>query len=253
MALRYMIVDDEPPGRTNLRLAMKAHADWQLVGECEGTADARAVLAAQEVDVVFLDVQMPLESGLVLARELSRLREPPLIVFVTAHSAHAIEAFEVHALDYLLKPLDDARLAQAVERCAAMLGGHQRAAYGAALRDYAAAGAGGAPSRVDHINVRSVGRIERIAIDDICWIESAGNYAQLHLAGRTVLHRITLNSMAALLPPGAFLRVHRGAIVRRDQIARLDSTGDATWRLHLRCGGAVAVSERYLDAVKAAM
>jgi two-component system LytT family response regulator len=256
MAVRYLIVDDEPPGRTNLRLAMKAHAGWQLVGECEGTADARAVLASQEVDVVFLDVQMPLESGLVLARELSRLREPPLIVFVTAHSAHAIEAFEVHALDYLLKPLDDARLAQAVERCAAMLGGRQRAAYGAALRDYAAAGAddaGDATRRVDHINVRSVGRIERIAIDDICWIESAGNYAQLHLPGRTVLHRITLNGMAALLPPGAFLRVHRGAIVRRDQIARLDSSGDATWRLHLRCGGAVAVSERYLDAVKAAM
>lgn len=252
MTVRYLIVDDEPPGRTNLRLAMAAHAGWQLVAECEGTADARAVLAAREVDLVFLDVQMPLESGLVLARELSRLREPPLIVFVTAHSAHAIEAFEVHALDYLLKPLDDARLAQAVERGAAMLHARQRAAYGVALRDFAA-GADDAPRRIDHINVRSVGRIERIAIADICWIESAGNYAQLHLAGRTVLHRITLGSMEALLPPGAFLRVHRGAIVRRDQIARLDSTGDATWRLRLRCGGAVAVSERYLDAVKAAM
>lgn len=251
MAVRYLIVDDEPPGRTNLRLALRAHAGWQLAAECASTAEARAVLAAQEIDVLFLDIQMPFESGLVLARELARLHEPPLIVFVTAHSAHAIEAFDVHALDYLLKPLDDARLAQAVERSAAMLRGRQRATFGAALRDYAAAD--GAPRRVDHLNVRSVGSIERIAIEEICWVESAGNYAQLHLGARTVLHRITLNAMEALLPLESFLRVHRGAIVRRDQIVRLDSTGEATWRLHLRCGGVVAVSERYLDAVRAAM
>jgi len=247
---RYLIVDDEAPGRANLRLAMRAHPGWELVAECDSAAAARIALAAGDVDLVFLDIQMPLESGLVLARELSRLGEPPLIVFVTAHSAHAVDAFEVHALDYLLKPLDDARLAQTVNRSAALLHGRQRAAYGAALRDHAHAAQHGA---VDHINVRSIGRIERIAIADICWAASAGNYAELHLAARTVLHRITLASLEALLPASAFLRVHRGAIVRRDQIARLDSTGDATWRLTLRCGGVVAVSERYLDALKAAM
>jgi len=247
MPVRYLIVDDELPGRSNLRLAMGAHQDWQLVAECASAAEARTVLASHEIDLVFLDVQMPQESGLVLARELARLPEPPLIVFVTAHSAHAVEAFEVHALDYLLKPVDDARLAQAVERSAALLRGRQRAAYGAALRDYAHAG------RPDHLNVRSVGRIERIAIDEICWAASAGNYVELHLAARSVLHRITLGSLEALLAPGAFLRVHRSAIVRREQIARLDSSGDATWRLTLRCGAVVAVSERHLDAVRAAM
>ena len=133
MTVRYLIVDDEPPGRANLRLALGAHPDWRLVAECDGTAAARTVLAAQEVDVIFLDIQMPAESGLVLAREISRLRAPPLIVFVTAYSEHAIDAFEVHALDYLLKPLSDARLAQAVERIGAMLGQRQREAYGAAL------------------------------------------------------------------------------------------------------------------------
>jgi len=245
--MRYLIVDDEAPGRTNLRLAMAAHPDWELAAECDSAAAARSALANRDVDLVFLDIGMPQESGLVLARELARQPEPPLIVFVTAHSAHAIEAFEVHALDYLLKPLDDARLAQAVERSAALLRGRQRAAFGAALRDYTDAGA------PEHINVRSVGRIERIAIADIGWAAAAGNYVELHLSGRTVLHRITLSSLEALLPPQAFLRVHRGAIVRRSQIARLDSGGDATWRLHLCCGGVVAVSERYLDAVKAAM
>jgi two-component system LytT family response regulator len=248
MTVRYLIVDDEPPGRANLRLALGAHPDWLLVAECDGTAAARTALAAQEIDVIFLDIQMPAESGLVLAREISRLRAPPLIVFVTAYSEHAIDAFEVHALDYLLKPLNDARLAQTVERIGAMLGQRQREAYGAALRDYVDAGA-----RLERINVRSVGRIEQILVADILWIESAGNYVELHLAGRTVLHRITLNRIETLLAPADFLRVHRGAIVRRSEIARLDTVGDGSYRLTLRCGATVAVSERYLGALKSAM
>ncbi|MGZ3296920.1 MAG: LytR/AlgR family response regulator transcription factor [Xanthobacteraceae bacterium] len=251
--VRYLIVDDEAPGRANLRLALAAYPDWQLAAECDGTAAARAALAAKDVDVIFLDIQMPLESGLVLAREVSRLREPPLIVFVTAYSEHAVDAFEVHALDYLLKPLSDARLTQTVERIGAMLGQRQREAYGAALRDYVDAGAGRTVERLERINVRSVGRIEQIRVDDILWIESAGNYVELHLAGRTVLHRITLNRLQALIAPEEFVRVHRSAIVRRSQIARLETIGDGGCRLTLRCGATVAVSERYLAALKSAM
>lgn len=253
MDVRYLIVDDEAPSRANLRLALAAHADWRLAAECDSAAAARAALQACEVDVIFLDIQMPLESGLVLAREISRQRVPPLIVFVTAYGEHAIDAFEVHALDYLLKPLNDTRLAHTVERVAAMLGQRQREAYGAALRDYIDAGSGHQAERLERINVRSVGRIEQIRVDDIEWIESAGNYVELHLAGRTVLHRITLNRMDALLGPGEFLRVHRSAIVRRTQIARLETVGDGNYRLTLRGGATVAVSERYLAALKAAM
>jgi two-component system LytT family response regulator len=253
MTVRYLIVDDEAPSRANLRLALAAHPDWLLVAECDSAAGARAALAAQDVDVIFLDIQMPVESGLVLAREVSRLREPPLIVFATAYSEHAVDAFEVHALDYLLKPVNDARLAQTVERIGAMLGQRQREAYGAALRDYVDADAGETVERPERINVRSVGRIEQVRVDDILWVESAGNYVELHLEGRTVLHRITLNRLEALLAPGDFLRVHRSAIVRRSQIARLETVGDGSYRLTLRCGATVAVSERYLTALKSAM
>ena len=253
MPIRYLIVDDEAPGRANLRLALQAHPDWILAAECESAAAARAALSRHEADVIFLDVQMPVESGLLLARDVSRLREPPLIVFVTAYSEHAIDAFEVHALDYLLKPVGDARLAQAVERAGAMLRQRQREAYGAAVRDYVDADAGRQARYLEHVNVRSVGRIEQVRVEDILWVESAGNYVELHLAARTVLHRITLNRLETMLDPVAFLRVHRGAIVRRDQIASLATTGDGTYRLSLRCGGAVAVSERYLGALKAAM
>ena len=248
MPVRYLIVDDEAPGRRNLRLALASHADWTLAGECDGTAAARAILAEGAVDVVFLDVHMPAESGLVLARELSRLAEPPLIVFVTAYSAHAVDAFEVHALDYLLKPVDDVRLAQAVARSSAMLQHRQRPAYGAALRAYV-----DPVPFADRISVRSVGRIEQVCVEDILWIEAAGNYVELRLAGRVVLHRLPLNRLETLLDPARFLRVHRGAIVRRDQIAALTGTGDGTYRLALRCGGAVAVSERYVAALRAAM
>ena len=247
--VRYLIVDDEAPGRANLRLALGSYPDWHLAGECDGTASARAFLAGADVDVIFLDVHMPAESGLVLARELSRLAEPPLVVFVTAYSVHAVDAFDVHALDYLLKPVDDTRLAQAVVRSAAMLAHRQRAAYGAALRNYVDA----APARfVERVSVRSVGRIEQVGVDAILWVESAGNYVELHLAGRVVLHRVTLSRFETLLDPAHFLRVHRSAIVRRDQIASLTSA-DSTWRLALRCGSAVAVSERYLAAVRATL
>jgi two-component system LytT family response regulator len=248
--IRYLIVDDEAPSRLNLRLALAAHPDWLLAGECDGAASARAALVGGDIDVLFLDIHMPGESGLVLARKISARREPPLIIFVTAYSEHAVDAFEVHALDYLLKPLSDARLAQAVERSAALLEQRQRQAYGAAVRDYVDAGAS---AHLEHFNVRSVGRIEQIRVADILWVESAGNYVELHLAGRTVLHRVTLNRLETLLPPDAFVRVHRGAIVRREQIESLESSGEGAWRLTLRCGGVAAVSERYLAALRAIM
>lgn len=250
MSVRYIIVDDEAPSRRNLRLALDAHPGWVLAAECDSAAAARRALATGGIDVVFLDVQMPVESGLVLARELSQQDLPPLIIFVTAYSEHAVDAFEMHALDYLLKPINDARLAQAVERTAAMLALRQRDGFTTALRDFAS---DRTSERITHISVRSVGHIEQVLVDDILWIESAGNYAELHLASRTVLHRITLSRLEALLPPEVFLRVHRSFIVRRDQVESLATTGDGTYQLTLRCGAVVPVSERNLDALKLAL
>jgi len=250
MVINALIVDDEAPSRTNLRYALAAHALWRVVAECASTSAARTALAAQAVDVIFLDIQMPQESGLALARSLSKLAEPPLIIFVTAYSEHAVAAFEVHALDYLLKPLDDARLALALERAAAMLALAQRGAYAAALRAYLVPA--GSPW-LTQISVRSVGRIECIAVDEILWLESAGNYVQLHTAGRTILHRVTLNKMETHLDPAHFLRVHRRAVVRMAQLHSLAVTGDGTYVATLHCGAQMPVSERYLEAVRRAM
>jgi two-component system LytT family response regulator len=250
MPMRLLIVDDEEPGRVNLRYSLAAHPECTIVAECASAESARAALATREIDVVFLDIQMPHETGLSLARALSLQAEPPLIIFVTAHSVHAIEAFEVHALDYLLKPLDDERLAQAVERASAMLAQRQRRAYGDALRGYVDAAAS---PYLEKISVRSVGRIDQVRIEDILWIESAGNYVQLHAATRGLLHRVTLSRLEQHLNPNQFLRVHRSAIVRREQISSLVVAGDGSYLLRLHCGAEVPVSERYVQLVRAAM
>lgn len=245
--IRYLIVDDEAPGRTNLRLAMQAQAGWQLLAECESAAAARAAMARAPVDVVFLDIQMPRESGLELARELSRLPLPPLIVFVTAYNTHAVDAFEVHALDYLLKPIDDCRLAQAIERASAMLGLRHHDAYRTALQGYASAAH---TQPMESFSVRSVGNIEQIRVGDVLWLQAAGNYVELHLATRTVLHRVPLSRVEQLLRPQDFLRVHRTAIVRRDQVRRLSVVGDGRYQLTLACGAQLAVSARHLQELK---
>jgi DNA-binding LytR/AlgR family response regulator len=249
MKIRALVVDDEEPGRINLRYGLAPHAGWQLVGECASATAARAMLDAQAVDVVFLDIQMPQETGLALARELAQREEPPLVIFATAYNEHAIEAFEVHALDYLLKPFDDQRLAQALERAAAMLEQRQRAAYGRAMRAFAAPAS--APAWLQQLNVRSVGRIECVQVDEVLWIEAAGNYVELRLAQRRVLHRVPLARLEQHLDPSCFLRVHRRALVRVGEVAALERDAEGGSQLLLRCGDRVPVSERHLPAVKA--
>jgi DNA-binding LytR/AlgR family response regulator len=247
MKIRALIVDDEEPGRINLRYGLAPHGGWEVVAECSGAPAARAVLDAQPVDVVFLDIQMPQESGLALARELARREEPPLVIFVTAYNQHAIEAFDVHALDYLLKPFDDQRLAQALARAAAMLEQRQRAAYARAMRAFAEP----APAWLRQLNVRSVGRIECVQVEEVLWVEAAGNYVELRLAQRRVLYRVPLARLEQLLDPASFLRVHRRALVRVSEVAALERDADGASQLLLRCGDRVPVSERHLAAVKA--
>jgi two-component system LytT family response regulator len=252
---RALIVDDEEPGRINLRYMLAAHPEWRVVGECASAQEAREVLTRLPVDLVFLDIQMPRESGLGLARSLCAQPEPPLVIFVTAFNAYAVEAFEVHALDYLLKPIHRQRLAQALERAQHMLGLRQRGPYGQTMRAYLKAQDDKAASQtvdfLQQVTVRSVGKIEWIALQDVFWISAASNYVELHTANRAILHRLPLRSMEKHLDPQTFIRVHRSAIVRSDQFQSLTVVGDGSYLLALRCGDEVAVSERYVQDVRA--
>ena len=255
MPLRALIVDDEELGRVNLRCLLGAHGAWRIAGECASAQEARALLAAVPVDLVLLDIHMPKESGLALARSLCAEAEPPLVVFITAYDDHAVEAFELHALDYLLKPLNTQRFGQALERAARMLALRQRGPYSQAVRAYLAAqdqAQAGQPSAyLEQVTVRSVGKIEWVRLADVFWIGAANNYVELHTTGRTILHRASLNALEAKLDPRLFVRTHRGAIVRADQMTTLATAGDGSYLLSLRCGDQVGVSERYIDQVRA--
>jgi two-component system LytT family response regulator len=245
--LKVLIVDDEVHARTNLRLALVALHGWEMVGECASAASARACLESTSVDMLLLDVQMPLESGLELARDLSRLDVPPLVVFVTAHRGHALDAFDVHALDYIVKPVDERRLRQALERASVLL--EQRATYAQALRQFTDP----VPGYWSELVVRSVGRIDRITLTDVQWIETAGNYVELHLPQRTLLHRSTLTELARYLDPKEFLRIHRRILVRRSQMLGLRQMQERGHVLALQCGQNLPVSERYVEAAKVAL
>jgi DNA-binding LytR/AlgR family response regulator len=250
---RALIVDDEEPGRINLRLALGAHPSWEIVGECADTAQARAFLAQHSIDVLFLDIRMPRESGLALAHELALQATPPLVIFVTAYDTHAVEAFRVHALDYLLKPLDDADLARALARAGTMMAQRQQAVHTGALRDWSATqqrAPGQAAVYLRQLNVRSVGRIDFVPLEEVMWIEAAGNYVELHLAQRCVLHRAPISALERHLDPAQFVRVHRSALVRLDQITALRNSADGGAAVTLRCGGVVPVSERHLARVR---
>ena len=254
--IRALVVDDEVLGRKNLCLALEAHSHWQVVAQASSVAGAQDALQSHAVDVIFLDIQMPRQSGLVLARTLCHQDTPPWIVFVTAFNEHAVDAFELHALDYVLKPFSDRRLAQTLERVEHMVHQRQHAAYGRAMRDYVAEqGQQNKPSKTywQHLSVRSVGRIETVALSEVLRIEAQGNYAELHLASRRVLFRAAMSKLEEHLDPTVFLRIHRGTIVRRDQLTEMLALPGGGYALRLRNGDRVGVGERYCATAKAAM
>ena len=255
--IRALIVDDERPGRDNLRLALEAFPRWQVVAQSASAAEARATLQGEHVDVAFIDVQMPGESGLELARSICAAGHLPMLIFVTAYSRYAVDAFEVHALDYLLKPLDDRRLAQAVARVEARMAEPAMAGYAdsvlACVDEAADAAAGHAPAHLEKLMVRSIGKVEVVEVGEVLAIASAGNYVELQLEHRSLLHRVPLARLAERLDPANFVRTHRTAIVRRDQIQTLEVVSDGAYRALLRNGGEAPVSARYVDDVREAM
>nr|WP_316641152.1 LytTR family DNA-binding domain-containing protein [uncultured Roseateles sp.] len=249
-----LVVDDEALARSNLMLALGEHPDWQCIGSCASAAEARVVMAEHPVDLLLLDIQMPRQNGLSFAAELCRSPKPPLVVFVTAYDEHALSAFDVFALDYLLKPFDDQRFASMLARASQTLTLQQSADYveamGGFLREQQDLAAGQPCPALQSLTVRSVGLVEKVELADVEWISAAGNYVELHLRGRVLLHRSALSAIEERLPAGQFLRVHRTAIVRRNGVATLAVTGDSTYEATLRSGDKVVVSERFVKDVR---
>jgi two-component system LytT family response regulator len=233
--IRTLIVDDEPLARRHVATLLRAQADFAVVGEAAHGAAAIAQIRKTKPDVVFLDVQMPEVTGFDVVETIG-VEAMPITVFVTAHDAFAVQAFEAQAIDYLLKPFGDGRFARVLER----------------VRRQVAADPGKAGAfRTPGLVARGGGVARVIPLEDIHWIGAAGNYAEVHTAGRAMLIDESLASLAARLPAEAFARIHRSVIVRLDAIseARAGSHGDGT--LRLASGVTLRISRRYREAVGA--
>lgn len=250
-----LIVDDELPALTNMQCVLANHPDWRLSASCRSSAQARAALAHAPADLVLLDIEMPGQSGIEFARELCQMAQPPLVVFITAYDQHAVSAFDVFALDYLLKPFDDERFAQMLRRAEDSIALKQQARNNAGLQDYLsdrdAFDAGQPAPFLKQLVIRSIGSTERIAVDDVLWLGAAANYVEVHLAGRVVLHRTTLSAMESRLPPTEFIRLHRTALVRSSAVSSLEVMPDGGHLAHLNNGDSVRVSSSYVKQVQA--
>jgi len=218
--IRVLIVDDEPLARQTIRLLLADDRDVEIAGECSG-ADGAATIERTRPDLLFLDVQMPEVDGFELLEQIG-VAQAPVVIFVTAYSEHALRAFEVHAIDYLLKPVADDRFATALARGKELVqlrrargaaAGAPDANLGALLR---------AHSRVTkRILVRDRDRTRVIDADTIDWIEAADYYALIHAAGESHLLRETMNELAERLDPAKFFRAHRSAIVNLDRVKEI--------------------------------
>jgi two-component system, LytTR family, response regulator len=244
--VRALIVDDEPLARRGVVLRLRKFKDVEVVGECGDGASAVEKILELSPDVVFLDVQMPGMDGFDVLRELPR-ESLPAVIFLTAYEQHALRAFEVHALDYLLKPVDDVRFAAAVGRAGRLLDSALKAAMADRVLRMLDQTSETFASR---FTVRTGTRIQVVLAEDVEWIGAAGDYSELHAGGRAHLLRETMGSLEQKLDPAKFLRIHRSRIVRTSGILELRSVGNREFMVRLSDGSEHRSSRTYADRLE---
>jgi two-component system LytT family response regulator len=232
--IRTLLVDDEVLARLAVRQALASHADVEIVGECGNAAEAMQAIGALAPDLMFLDIRMPGMDGFKLLHQL----QPdtlPMVVFATAYGQHALRAFDAHALDYILKPIDQARFDQALERVRQHWHGLQ--ARGPAPQ--------AAAEPLQRISVRVDEHIRVIPTDSIDWIEADGNYVHIHVGKQAYLHRETLAHLLAALDPARFLRIHRGTLVNIERIREVQPLFKGSAEVVLHDGTRLDLSRRF--------
>jgi two-component system LytT family response regulator len=261
--IRVLIVDDEPPARKRIAKLLREQDGFEAVGECTNGKEALATIEADAPDLVLLDVQMPEMSGLDLLEALDPDRMPA-VIFVTAYDQHALRAFELHAVDYLLKPFDDERFALALERAKARIERGHLAGLSRRLLALLRTVEGDtdepvevvekAPATsetpIDRLAIRSGDRIAIVKVEDIDWIEGAGVYARLHVGPKTHLLRETLTNLAEQLDPERFVRIHRSTIVNRERVSELRSYFHGEYIVLLEDGTQLKLSRTYRDSLE---
>ena len=256
--MKVLIVDDEPVARRGLRRQLAQLPGVTCVGECGTRAEAVAAIRDRQPDVVLLDIQLGRANAFDIVEEIG-VEAMPLVVFVTAYDRHAVKAFEVHALDYVLKPVDPERLREAIERAASTLSLRQAVSLADRLEGLlgeAQRTMRGPESPAPHAPDRFVvhdtdDRVSLLEIEQIEWFESAGNYVRVHSRGRAYLTRTTMDRVAQRLAARRwFIRVRRSAIVNVRTIVSLERNGKSSFIVHLRSGATVTSSRFYHPGIR---
>lgn len=246
--IRTMVVDDEPMARERLVGLLGQEADIELIGECADGSQAISAIRQQQPDLVFLDVQMPACDGFGVIKNVGP-EQMPAVVFVTAYDEYALKAFEVHALDYLLKPFGRDRFQQTLQHARAYVERRRAGELGrrlmALVQDVKPE-----PRRLDRLVVKSGGRVFFLRTDDIDWVEAAGNYVRLHLTGTSHLFRETMTNMEARLDGQRFVRIHRSRIVNVDRIKELQPWLNGEYVVVLNNGTRLTLSRGYREKLQ---
>ena len=242
---RVLIADDEPLARDRLRTLLAREGWVDVVGECGDGVAAIAAIQDLKPDLVFLDIQMPGATGFEVIDAVGPSNMPP-VVFVTAYDRYALRAFDVRALDYLLKPFDRERFQQALGRARQRLyhepPGELERRLLALVKDLKES-----PQRVDRFVVKSGGRVYFVRAEEIDWIEAAGNYVKLHVGSESHLLRETMTGIEAQLDPDAFFRIHRCHIVNIERVRELQPWFNGEYVVCLTTGAKLTLSRGYRE------
>jgi two-component system LytT family response regulator len=245
--IKTLIVDDETLARRRIRRLLAAESDMEVIGECGDPQKAISFIQERNPDLVFLDVQMPGGDGFGVIESLPS-KTTPAVIFVTAFDQHALRAFEVQALDYLLKPFDRARFQKALGRARAQIRQNTVAALDPRLTRLLD-NLGNRPRSTDRVVIKSAGRIMFLRTDEIDWVEAADNYVRLHVGPESHLLRETMGSLEARLDPTKFLRIHRSTVVNIDRLKELQPWFHGDYIVTLQDGTRLNLSRTYRDRV----
>ncbi len=261
--LRAIIVDDENLARRGLSLRLQQMPQVDVIAECANGQQALDAIAEHSPDLVFLDIQMPGIDGFEVVRQL-QTDNMPMVIFVTAFDQYAIDAFKVHAVDYVLKPIDDDRLHEAIERAVAHFSHEQSERSKQRLMELMMGMTGASASSIEKMAegdaplqqwpeklvIKDGSDIHLIKSADIHWVDAAGDYMCIHAGGDTHIMRITMKELEAMLNPAQFLRIHRSTIINTQFISGAQTLGNGEYLLSLEGGAQLKVSRGYREQVR---
>ncbi|MBU2976936.1 LytTR family DNA-binding domain-containing protein [Alteromonas sp. C1M14] len=270
LKIKTIVVDDEPLARKGLRARLERHSDIEIIAECQNGLDAVSTISKNRPDLVFLDIQMPGLNGFQVIHKLRELNQPiPMIVFVTAYDSYAIKAFDIHAVDYLLKPADDNRLAAALSKVRDYCVNQHQDEQSRKLVNLVAELTGDDCEEIlrklasgesietnpypEVLAIKDGSEVTRVAVQDIQWIDAAGDYMCVHALDGMHIMRKTMKELEQELNPQWFVRVHRSAIANIRFVKKLVSHISGEYHLILQNDTELKVSRSHRDKVKAAM